>query len=315
MRALVTRLLPDNRREKVLVTDWPEPPAPTGSQIKIQTLYSGVTNGTERNDLTGGNYANRDEDLPRGWGYQNVGRVVETGPDAHRFAIGDLVYSSSDHMEFITRPEDSLVTRVPDSVDPVHAALSGMASVALHTCRNASIRTGEQVLVVGAGFIGQVAAQLADLMGGHVTLCDIDDTRLALAGQVGAAEYIVNTSGTGWDTMLAERRFDVVIDLAGVPGMEPQLVDAVRHSGRLLFIAGRHTITYPFNQGQGREITIKQNSHFTQSDLDELMRLLARGRVTFAPFIHDVVPVTAADDIYRRLRDTPNTLFGTVFQW
>jgi len=53
MGALVTRLLPDKRREKVLVPDWPEPAAPAGNQVTTRTVYSGVTNGTERNDLLG----------------------------------------------------------------------------------------------------------------------------------------------------------------------------------------------------------------------------------------------------------------------
>jgi len=64
MRAIVTRLMPDRRREKVLVTDWPEPKGPTGNQVKTRTLYSGITNGTERNDLIRGNYAHPDEALP-----------------------------------------------------------------------------------------------------------------------------------------------------------------------------------------------------------------------------------------------------------
>ena len=73
MRALVTRLRPDKRREKVLVNDWPAPQGPTGNQVKSRTIYSGITNGTEHNDLVGGNYAHPDDALPAGWGYQHVG--------------------------------------------------------------------------------------------------------------------------------------------------------------------------------------------------------------------------------------------------
>ena len=78
MRALVTRLRPDKKREKVLVNDWPAPEGPTGNQVKSRTIYSGITNGTEHNDLVGGNYAHPDDSLPAGWGYQHVGRVIET---------------------------------------------------------------------------------------------------------------------------------------------------------------------------------------------------------------------------------------------
>ena len=88
MRAIVTRPMADKTdadgrplREKVLVDDWPEPEGPSGNEIKTQTICTGVTNGTERNDLIRGNYAHPDEALPAGWGYQNVGRVIEVGPD------------------------------------------------------------------------------------------------------------------------------------------------------------------------------------------------------------------------------------------
>ena len=101
MRALVTRLRPDRTREKVLVDDWAEPDAPVGNQVVTQTIYSGVTNGTERNDLLDGNYAHPDEALPAGWGYQNVGRVVELGPDVARLEVGDVLYASADHMEYV----------------------------------------------------------------------------------------------------------------------------------------------------------------------------------------------------------------------
>ena len=40
-----------------------------------------------------------------------------------------------------------------------------MAAVALNTCRNADLKIGENVLIVGAGYIGQTAAQVAALFG------------------------------------------------------------------------------------------------------------------------------------------------------
>lgn len=315
MRALVTRLRPDKKREKRLVTDWPEPAGPVGKQFKAQTIYSGVTNGTERNDLLAGNYARRDEDLPAGLGYQNVGLVIETGPEAREIKVGDLVYMSADHMEYVVMPEDGLLCRVPEAVDPKEAALFGMASVAMRTCRHADLRMGEQVLIVGAGFIGQMAAQIAADMGARVTLCDLDEQRLDVARRIGAAEQVLDVTGDGWQEGVPDAAFDAVLDFAGVPGMEDQLLRAARLRGRVLFIAGRFRVNYTFNLGQGREITIKQNSHFDLSDLANLCRLVARGRVRIAPLIKDVVPVSEAARIYDTLRDEPSRLLGTVFVW
>jgi len=50
------RDLPDKRRQKVLVDDWPEPKGASENQIKTRTLYSGITNGTERNRLIDGTF-------------------------------------------------------------------------------------------------------------------------------------------------------------------------------------------------------------------------------------------------------------------
>jgi hypothetical protein len=57
------------------------------------------------------------------------------------------------------RNEDGLHVKVPDAVDPREAALFGMASVAMRSCRNADLRMGDRLLIVGAGFVGQAAAQ------------------------------------------------------------------------------------------------------------------------------------------------------------
>ena len=315
MRALVTRLRDNRIREKTLVDDWPDPGSPSGNQVRTRTVCSGITNGTERNDLLGGNYAHSDEALPTGWGYQNVGEIVEVGPNVQELGIGDLLYMSQDHVEFCLEPEDGLHIRLPEEVEPGEAALFGMASVAMRSCRHADLRMGDRFLIVGAGFIGQAAAQIANVMGVRVTLCDIDERRLATAREIGAAENVIDVSGDGWEQNVPAAAFRVVLDVAGVPGMEDKLIGAAERRGTVLFIAGRFKVEYTFNVGQGREIMIKQNGHFDKSDLDNLCRLVRRGLVRIAPLIQDTLPLSEAGRVYEILRDEPNKLFGTVFDW
>ena len=315
MRALVTRLRPDKRREKVLVGDWPAPEGPTGNQVKSRTIYSGITNGTEHNDLVGGNYAHPDDALPAGWGYQHVGRVIETGPDVTELAVGDLLYINADHKEYVVAREDGLLIKLPEDVDPRQAALFGMSSVAMRSCRHADLRMGERVLVVGQGFIGQMAAQIANVMGARVAVCEIDPRRLELARRVGAAEEVFDVAGDGWEKRIADGVFDAVIDVAGVEGMEDRLIRALKSRGRLLFIGGRFHVNYTFNLGQAHEITIKQNTGYDRDDLTNLCRLIRRGLVDIAPLLQDVVPVVEAQRVYDTLRDAPHELSGTVFDW
>ena len=97
--------------------------------------------------------------------------------------------------------------------------------------------------------------------------------------------------------------------------MEEKLIASAQLGGTILFIAGRFKVGYPFNLGQRREITLKQNSHFDRSDLDNLCRLVERGMLRITPLIRDTVPVAEAKRVYDTLRDEPAKLFGTVFDW
>ncbi|MSP13838.1 MAG: hypothetical protein EXR62_12890 [Chloroflexi bacterium] len=126
---------------------------------------------------------------------------------------------------------------------------------------------------------------------------------------------MADTSGAGWETHIPDGTFDAVLDLAGVPGMEDQLIRCARMRGRVVFVAGRSQVCYTFNTGQGREITIRQNSSFTQSDLTDTYHLLVKGALQIAPVIQDIIPAEAAGPIYDTLRDNPNKLYGTLFNW
>lgn len=315
MRALVIKLLPDKRREKILVTDWKEPSAPKGNEVLCEAVFTGLTNGTERNQLIGGNYAPSDDNLPSGGGYQNVGRVIETGPDVTQLEIGDLIYASVDHVERFVIPENGLLHKLPDDVDPAEAALFGISGVAMHCCRRVEPRIGERVLVVGQGCIGMFAAQIAYSIGARVSVCDIDESRLEQVRQLGIAEQVINTSGDEGNVKITNGNYDVVMDFAGAADMVTPMIQACKTRGRLLLVAGRFDVNYTFNVAQFKEISILQCSHFTRDDLDNLCRLLRQGSIRIAPLIRHRVSVNDASQIYDLLRDEPMRLLGTVFEW
>ncbi len=75
MKAIVIKLLPDKRREKTVVTDWKEPAPPVGNEVLCEAVFTGLTNGTERNQLIGRNYAPADVSLPCGGGYLGLENI------------------------------------------------------------------------------------------------------------------------------------------------------------------------------------------------------------------------------------------------
>jgi 2-desacetyl-2-hydroxyethyl bacteriochlorophyllide A dehydrogenase len=302
-----------------------EAPTCRPGHILCKTLFSGVTNGTERNVLMGGNYCG-------GWpgrcGYQNVGCVLAAGEGVEAYKEGDIVFSGqfSQHVErFVVNVSDpesegNLVIRVPKSVDLKHAALFGMVSVAMHDVRRAEVRLGDRALVVGAGGIGQFTAQAARAAGAHVTVCDLNEERLAIAAKLGAHRTVTVSDEESWKQVGSGGQFDMVFEDSGAPILDGILRGfggkrLIKHRGKLVLIAGRHEVTYSFNAGQGAEVAVLHAGHFQRSDLKEVCRLVADGVIRVGPLIRDVVPISDAVPVYERLRDNPGSLLGTVFDW
>ena len=94
------------------------------------------------------------------------GESLRRVPDVTKLQIGDLIYASVSHVERFTIPEDGLLLKLPEDVDPGEAALFGISGVAMHCCRRIDPRIGEKVLIVGQGCIGMFAAQIINAMGG-----------------------------------------------------------------------------------------------------------------------------------------------------
>ncbi len=288
-------------------------------RVLCQTLFTGLTNGTERNTLMGGNYS-------RGWpgraGYQNVGRVLAVGAGVSGFAEGDVVFHGDfqQHRQYFAGPAgaDDLILKLPAGLDPRQAALFGVASVAVHDARRANLKLGERVLVVGAGLIGQFTSQAARACGAVVTVCDVNQERLLVARSLGAQQTVVPDAD--WANVKALGPFDCVFEDSGAPVLDRIVgptwnAGLLRPRGRLVMIAGRGQVDYNFNAAQGDEIEVLHASHFTLDDLRETCRLVQAGALRVEPLLREVVPYTAMPALYDRLRDAPGDLLGVVFDW
>jgi 2-desacetyl-2-hydroxyethyl bacteriochlorophyllide A dehydrogenase len=305
--------------------DEPAPECGPG-QILCRTLYSGLTNGTERNFLLGGAYQRiLGRSFPYRFGYQNVGQVVEVGEGLEEFSVGDVVFSGQLHAHVelfaldarpqittarIPRVVEPLAVTLAPEIDRVEGALLGMASVATRAARRAGARIGVRTLVVGAGGIGSYAAQAAQAAGADVTICDFDSTRLGIAEEVGLRA----TNASEWDGLAAGGPYDLILETSGLADID-ELALLIEWDGTLMLVGGRDRVEYDWLDGQRWESTIQQTNHFSRDDIRQTCRLLTTGRLQIRPLIKDVVPIDEAPAIYHRLANEPGSLLGTVFDW
>ncbi|MDP6360923.1 MAG: zinc-binding alcohol dehydrogenase, partial [Planctomycetota bacterium] len=233
----------------------------------------------------------------------------------------------SQHVEYfsvnVSEPEDEMnwVIKLPDSIDQREAALFGIASVAMHDVRRAEVRLGERILVIGAGGVGLFTAQIARIAGAHVTICDLNTQRLALAEQLGIQQTVQIEGEDAWEKLGGLGPFDAVIEDSGadilddVLGMSFGDKQLLARPGRLVLIAGRNDVTYKFNAGQSAEVSVLHASHFRRTDLKEVCRMVSEGTLQVRPIIKNLMPISEAPSFYDRLRDDPGSTLGTVFVW
>ena len=132
--------------------------------------------------------ARLDEPLPLG--YSACGTVVAVGAGLEgKFTVGQRVAIAgaglANHAELNAVPEN-LCAPVPDDVNDEEACFGTLAAIALNGVRLLELQLGDVAVVIGAGLVGQLAAQLLALAGIRVVVLDYNAGRLELARYAGA---------------------------------------------------------------------------------------------------------------------------------
>ncbi|MBC7995378.1 MAG: dehydrogenase, partial [Rhizobacter sp.] len=134
------------------------PPAP--GEVRVRTLHSGVSRGTEglvfRGEVPASEHQRMRAPFQRGdfpapvkYGYVNVG-IVEQGPTE---LLGRTVFCLYPHQTLYNVPAEA-VHPLPPSVPAARAVLTANLETAVNALWDASPRLGDRITVVGAGTLG-----------------------------------------------------------------------------------------------------------------------------------------------------------------
>ena len=132
----------------------------------------------------------------------------------------------------------AFATLVPEAVNSRDAAPLTCAGVTTYKAvKVAGVSPAETVAIFGIGGLGHLAVQYARIAGGFVTAVDIEDSKLAMATELGA-DHVVNARSTDPVTAIQDRGgVDVAIALAASPASFDQALRSLRRGGRLVCVA------------------------------------------------------------------------------
>jgi 2-desacetyl-2-hydroxyethyl bacteriochlorophyllide A dehydrogenase len=220
---------------RVSLTQVAEQPLLPG-QVRVTTSYSGISAGTELTAYRGTNpyvvsewdnevrlFTDRAGAAPgyplEGWGYSEVGEVVEVAPsDGPRPLVGDVVWGIWGHrseacLDAAVAARQVLPAGVPAEV----GSFARVGAVALNAVLATQCGIGSTVVVLGQGVIGLLATAFAVRSGCRVIAVDGIEARRRQALGFGAAEAFTPEDDVARRvrTLTANRGADAVIELSG----------------------------------------------------------------------------------------------------
>ncbi|GAA0804623.1 zinc-binding dehydrogenase [Spirilliplanes yamanashiensis] len=322
-------------------------------QVRVRTSYSGISAGTELTAYRGTNpYLNRSWDPAQrlfvddasgltypvaGFGYSEVGELVEVAPDVADDPavppVGAQVWGIWGHRGEAVLPAAAVRGRaVPEGLDPIAATFARVGAVALNAVLAADVHLGETVAVFGQGVLGLLATRLVRLSGGTVVAVDTVPGRLEKAQEYGAAAALDARDGTVGPQLrrLTDGRgADVAIEISGSYPALHEAIRAVAPDGRVV-AAG-------FYQGDGAGLRLGDEFHhnrvqlicsqiggvppavagrWDQSRLNRTFLQLAVDRqIDPVGLVSHIVPVEEAAEAYRMLDRRPHEALQVVLKF
>ena len=219
--------------------------------------------------------------------------------------------------ELIALPWEKIIPA--GQLDTRTCALIEPMSVGFHAVSRAQVTDIDVVMVIGCGMVGMGAIVRAALRGATVIAADIDDEKLALARQIGAA-YSVNTLTENVHERLLEMTGgfgpDVVIEAVGSPITYQMAVNEVAFTGRVICIGYAKTdVSFQTKLFVQKELDIRGSRNAQPSDFRAVIHYLERGTCPVDSLISSVVTPEQAPQAMQQWAEQPGKVFRILVQF
>jgi len=181
-------------------------------------------------------------------------------------------------------------------------------SVGFHAAARARVLREDTVAIIGCGVVGLGAIAASAFRAARVIAIDVDDRKLAVAEQAGAAHLINSRTQNIHDELIALTDGlgpDVVIEAVGTPATFRMAVDEVAFTGRVVYIGyAKEPVEYETRLFVMKELDI-MGSRNALDEFGTVIEALRHGHFPVASIISKVVSLDEAGDALRAWSDDP----------
>ncbi len=306
-------------------------------EILVRLRRSLISTGTEciclQRNFAPGTHWDQWVQYPYRPGYSAVGDVVEAAQDVTGIAAGDRVAMPVKHGQYAVLDAGRAV-KIPAAVSDDAAAWFYLACIAQNAVRRAEHALGDDVVVIGAGILGQLVTQYARLLGARrVIVIDPAPARLALAESHGATHTLSVSSNTA-EAAVAKithgRLADVVYDITGNAAVLPTALPLARRFGKVILLGDtgapseqrltgdiiRRGVTLIGAHSTNPPPIASDYAHWTHEHMTELFfTYLERGAMRVEDLITHRYDPRQAAAAYAMLTQDRSQAMGVLFDW
>ena len=286
------------------------PPLP--GDVTITTRYTSISAGTERM-LYAGQMPHPMLQFPVVPGYETVGTVTATGPDAPADLLGQTVYVGGARCYTDVNPAwggqastlyaDGQRVVTLGTIDPRAGVLLALAATALHGVDIAGDVAGKKVLILGQGPVGQLAARIATVRGATVSVSDISTSRLAHA--TAAARYNTSTESL---TAQGVTDCDIIIEATGHMSAAAAAIGCLAMNGTLVLLGYYDQIQLPYMPLFLKQARVLTSKEWAPGDLQRCRDMLRDGSLQVLDLLTHETSVSAAPAQYHTALFDPECL-------
>lgn len=318
--------------------DLQEVPVPVikDSEVLLKVLFVGICGS----DIQMYHGLHKYMTFPVVFGHELSASIVQVGKDVTGFSVDELVtvepqiscgvcypcqigrfnvceklrvqgVHADGYMAQFVAVEPKYLHKCDASMNPQQVALVEPLAVGVGAVKRAPDYKGANILVVGAGTIGNMAAQAAKALGAaKVMVSDINVKKLALAKACGI-DFAVNVAETSLKDAIDEhfgvRKADIIIDAAATRSGFKSMLEVARRSSTIV-VTGNYKepleIEIPVLQRQ--EISLLGHMMYVREDFEDAISFIKEGKIHTEGFITAVYPFKKTVDAFKYIDEFPN---------
>ncbi len=212
------------------------------------------------------------------------------------------------YAEYVTVPASEVVPLPPGIPLNQACVIADAISTPYHAVKHRGrVRAGDTVAVVGCGGVGLNVVQCAVVAGARVIAIDVNDRRLAIAHELGAANTINPRVVERVDKhvrSLTHGGVDIAFEAIGNPETMQIAFGLLRRGGRLCVVGYSHEpVTLSAAKLMYHELEVVGSLGCGGGEYPEIINLVAAGRLRLEPIVSGTIPLEQINEGLDRLRN------------